>query len=162
MRTKWRLVTSWLLVSVGLTALLAGTLVGFEALQKPVLDIQLHNTYFVLTRPVFIGLLFVPTLLVVGLVTALLRRHSIMIHLLLAALSAVLSGVAGNAAYALGTMGWTVYPPLNADSVLLAPPATPYQSLLVGAYALQVLAALFFGYNCYRAGKLSATHQRGA
>lgn len=155
------LVAGWLLVSVAATVLLAGTLVGFEALQKPALDIQMHNSYFVLARSSFIGLLLVPILLVVGVVMALLQRRSVGVHLLLAGLGALLSGVAGNTAYSLGTMGWTVYPPLDAGAVGQTLPASPYQHFLVGAYVLQLLAAIFFGYNCYQAGKLSAIRKPG-
>jgi heme/copper-type cytochrome/quinol oxidase subunit 1 len=159
MRTKWLwLAACWLLVSVVAAVLLAGMLFGFETLQRPVFDIQMHNTYFVMSRTSLVGWLLVPVLLVSGIVILLLRRRSIWLHLLLAMLSALLSTVASRAACTLGTMGWTIYPPLSMQPHS-AEPTNPYQHFLISAYALQLLALLFFGYNCYRVGKLSAVRK---
>lgn len=152
-------VALWLLVSVGMAILLAGSLIGFETLQKPLLDIQMHTTYFVMSRTVFIGWLLVPIAPIVGTIMALLRRHSVRAHLALAVASALVSGVATIMVSSLSTMTWTVYPPLDPEATMPNPMGGLYQSMLIGAYILQFLALLFFGYNCYQAGKLRAARK---
>lgn len=153
---RYLLPVLWLSVSLGATALVAITFIGLEALQKPAFDIQLHNTYFVFSRTSFIGLLFVPIALVVGIVIILFQRRSITGHLLLAGFSALVSYVASNVATLLEPSGQTIYPPLDPETAMPNPLSSFYQAMLLGAYVLQLLALLFFGYNCYRAGKLSA------
>ncbi|WP_157530755.1 hypothetical protein [Hymenobacter norwichensis] len=134
-------------------------LVGFEALQQQALDIQIHNTYFVLSRSSFISWLFIPTVLVVGIVMLLLRRRSILNHLLLATVSAVLMCMSHYLTIVLRASSPTIYPPLYVEPTPSPSPFGPYLSLLFSAFGLQFLALLFFGYNCYRVGKLSAAHK---
>jgi len=74
-------VAAWLLLSVGAAVLLAGMLFGFEVLQKPTVDIQIHNTYFVMSRTSLSGWLLAPIVLVGGIVMLLLQRRSIWQHL---------------------------------------------------------------------------------
>lgn len=58
-----RPVLVWLLVSVALTVLLAGVSLGFQGLLQPLLDIQMHNTYFVVQPLFLVGVLFTRFLL---------------------------------------------------------------------------------------------------
>ncbi|MBO0360529.1 hypothetical protein J0X19_21385 [Hymenobacter sp. BT186] len=134
-------------------------LVGFEALQQQALDIQMHNTYFVLSRSSFISWLFIPTALVVGIVMLLLRRRSVLNHLLLATVSAVLVCMSHYLTIVLRASSPTIYPPLYIEPTPSASPFDPYLSLLFSAFGLQFLALLFFGYNCYQAGKLRAARK---
>jgi hypothetical protein len=152
-------VALWLLVSFGIAILLAGSLVGFQMLQNPLIDIQMHTTYFVMSRTVFIGWLLVPIAPVVGATMALLRRHSVRAHLALAVASALVSGIATSMASSLSTRTWTVYPPLDPEATMPNPMGGLYQSMLIGAYVLQFLSLLFLGYNCYRAGNLRAARK---
>jgi hypothetical protein len=52
-----------LLLGLGIfssTVLLVGLLLGFGIFREPMLDIQMHNTYFVLPPWLLIALVFVP------------------------------------------------------------------------------------------------------
>lgn len=65
----------WLLVSLALTVLLAGASLECGALLQPQLDIQLHNTYFVVQLLLLIGVLFLLLLLVFGFLMLLRSRY---------------------------------------------------------------------------------------
>ncbi|UOQ66464.1 hypothetical protein [Hymenobacter volaticus] len=156
-----RPVLLWLLVSLVLAVLLAGISLGFGLLLQPQLDIQLHNTYFVVQPLLLIGVLFLLLLLVFGFLMLLRSQYPLQTYLLLAAVSALLIGIVTLLISSLttsGMVGWTVYPPLNATDSQLTSSINPYQLLLNGAYAVQLLAVTTLGYSCYRVGKLAASH----
>ena len=150
----------WLLASAGAALLLAGAVTGFDKLSQPQLDIQLHNTYFVVSRSFLVGLLWILMLLLIGLVLLLRSRRPLQLHVFLVAISALLIGVTTCliSPLVISSMGgWTIYPPLDTKDLPPAPPISPYQLLLNGVYALQFLAVATLGYCCYRIGKLAAS-----
>ena len=112
-------------------------------------------------QPLFlVGVLFTLLLLVVGFLMLLRSRYPLQTYLLVAAVSALLIGIITfliSPLTAGGMVGWTVYPPLNTEGLPLTSPVNPYQLLLNGAYVVQLLAVLTFGYSCYRVGKLAAS-----
>lgn len=149
----------WLLASAGAALLLAGAVVGFDKLSQPPLDIQLHNTYFVLQPLLLVGVLWILMLLLIGFVLLLRSRRPLQLHVFLVAISALLIGVTTYLISPLvisGMGGWTIYPPLDAKELPSAPPVSPYQLVLNGVYALQFLAVATLSYCSYRIGKLAA------
>lgn len=151
------LVALWLLSSLGTALLLAGLLLGFDALQSPQLDIQTNNVYFVVQRTSIVALLMIPMLLVVGFVLALFTQRSVQKHVFLATVGAVTIGLTNCFFFLMPQINWTIYPPLDATSDVGSPDGLHHLVLIALAVMiiLQLLAILMLGYNSYQVGKLA-------
>jgi hypothetical protein len=137
-----------LLLGCGVAAItLAGLLVGFEALLQPQLDIQMHNTYFVLP-PYWLVLALLLSLLLLVLAGVMLRRRSPRLtYAMLVAASLLLLFGADYATDALTQLAaLTVPPAFPAGSA-----AAPARWLLL-ARALHLAAIAGIGCGCYQLG----------
>ncbi|WBA40892.1 hypothetical protein [Hymenobacter canadensis] len=137
-----------LLGCVVTAVVLAGLLVGFGALLQPQLDIQLHNTYFVLP-PYWLVLALLLPLLLLTLAGTMLRRH--IPRLTYAGLVVASLLLLFGADYATDALTHLV--------VLVVPPGFPAGSAaaparwLLLARALHLAAIAGAGYGCYQLGR---------
>lgn len=141
-----------LLLSCTATAiLLAGLLVGFEALLQPKLDIQMHNTYFVLPPYWLVLALLFPLLLLALASMALWRKNTKLKWMLLVATSLVLLFSADLLTRVLTQLA-------AAPATMLPAAAAPPRWLLL-AQVLHLAAIAGIGLGCYQLGRRAASQQ---
>lgn len=133
-------------LSCGFAAvLLAGLLVGFEALLLPQLDIQMHNTYFVLPPHWLVLALMLPLLLLALAGAALWRKSPKLSLMLLVAVSLLLLFSADLLMQTLTQLAAVSAPMFPAE-------AAPQRWLLL-AQVLRLAAIGGVGYGCYQLGR---------
>lgn len=138
-----------LLVGCGVAAIvLAGLLVGFQALLRPQLDIQLHNTYFVLPPYWLVLALLLPLLLLALAGTMLRRRSPRLTYAVLVVTCLLLLFAANYATNALAQLATLAVPPAFPAGSAAAPPRW-----LLLARALHLAAIAGVGYGCYQLGR---------
>lgn len=138
-----------LLLSCGGAAIvLAGLLVGFETLLLPQLEIQMHNTYFLLPPYWLVLALLLPLLMLALAGTMLHRRSPRLTYAVLVVASLLLLFGANYATDALTQLTILAVPPGFPAGSAAAPPRW-----LLLARALHLTAIAGAGYGCYQLGR---------
>jgi len=155
----------WFIGTIIFVLILTFLIFGIEGLKSnSAFDINIHDTYFVLTNFQFILLFGVLIFFGVYLVRALRRNFKNITANLILIISTILlliivsriSTIAEN--FIQQTYNWTIYPPLSTDEGIeqieqeINPRENPFEVILSGLFYLQILLLIFLAYCGFKTG----------
>jgi len=148
---------AWVLAVGVLTFLLAGQLLGFGTLRHPTLDVQLHNTYFIVPMMAVLSVVFLGLLLLALGLRSLFRRARTAGHLWFVIISSSLLIVGASwagawlSSFSIFAQAFPAYSPtatLNAEPA----PLPLVQRLIPIGYVVQGLALASLTWASYCLG----------